>query len=68
MKIFLKSATGKTAAFEVVSNYTMENVKAKIYNKEDFPTDQQHKILTVKQSKDGRTAPPSPIKLCSQRG
>ena len=46
----------------------MENVDAMIYNEKDFLPGRQHKILTIKQSKDGRTAPPSPSKLCSQRG
>ena len=67
MQIFLKTATRKTAAFEVESNHTMENVKAKIYNEEDFLPGRQHKILTVKQFKDGRAAPPSASKLCSQQ-
>ena len=68
MQIFLKAATGKTAAFEVEFNDTMKNVEAKIYNKRDFLPVQQHKILIVKQLKDGRAALPSTSKLCSQRG
>ena len=46
----------------------MENVEAMIYNEKDFLPGRQHKILTVQQSKDCCTAPPSPSKLCSQRG
>ena len=46
----------------------MENFEAMIYNGKDFLPGGQHKILTVKQFKDGRTAPPSPSKLFSQRG
>ena len=46
----------------------MENVEAMIYDEKEFLPGRQHKIFTVKQSKDGRTAPPSLSKLCSRRG
>ena len=68
MQNVLNIVTGRTAAFEVESNNTMENVKAKIYNEKDSLPGQQHKIVTVKQFLDGRAAPPSPSKLCNQRG
>ena len=36
----------------------MENVEGMIYNEKDFLPGRQHKILAVKQSKEGRTPRP----------
>jgi len=55
MELFVKTLTGKTVSIEIEEGESIEDVKAKIAEKEGIPVEQQRIIFGGQQLQDGKT-------------